>query len=275
MDLTSISPLILTFNEEPNLARVLEKLSWARRIVVVDSFSTDRTLEILHSFPNVEVFQHPFESFAAQCNFGLTQIRADWVLSLDADYVCTDALIDEIAALAERPSPVGFRVAFRYCIDGQPLRGSLYPPRVVLYRHGAGRYVDDGHAHRVEIEGLVSNLSSVIHHDDRKGFDVWLASQQRYTKHEVQKLLTTPKASLSWPDKLRRTGWAAPVVMPMYCLFAKGLVMDGRRGFIYTLQRTLAELLLALRLHDVEVGDAMARNKHKSAPPAEPRKSGV
>ena len=94
-----ITAMILTFNEAPNIQRTLEKLAWAADIVVVDSGSTDGTLEILKSFPRVRVFTRRFDSFAAQCNYGLQQVRTDWVLSLDADYVLTDELVTELGTL--------------------------------------------------------------------------------------------------------------------------------------------------------------------------------
>src|SRR6476619_2943691 len=93
--LTEITPLILTYNEAPNIGRTLEQLRWARDIVVVDSFSDDETLEIVSGFPQARVVQRKFDTFAAQCNFGLTEagIATEWVLSLDADYELTPELV--------------------------------------------------------------------------------------------------------------------------------------------------------------------------------------
>ena len=176
--LALVTPLVLTYNEERNIYRVLQRLDWAARIVVVDSFSTDRTVEIVQSFPQVELLQRRFESFADQCNFGLTQVRTEWVLSLDADYVCTPDLIREIARLPHATAESGFSARFRYCIGGRPLRRSLYPPRVVLYRADRARYVNDGHAHRVRIDGPIGKLSSFIHHDDRKPLNAWLQARR-------------------------------------------------------------------------------------------------
>src|SRR5436853_1091677 len=96
--LDSITPLILTFNEAPNIGRTLERLRWARDIVVVDSFSDDETLEIVSSFSQARVFQRPFDNFAAQWNFALkeTGIATEWVLGLDADFVLTQESIEEL-----------------------------------------------------------------------------------------------------------------------------------------------------------------------------------
>ena len=89
MRLSTVTPLILTFNEAPNLRRTLARVAWAREIVIVDSFSTDETMHIAQSFPQARILQRKFDTFADQCNFGLQQITTEWVLSLDADYVLT------------------------------------------------------------------------------------------------------------------------------------------------------------------------------------------
>src|SRR5215216_552975 len=99
--LDQITPLVLTYNEAPNIARALGALSWARDIVVVDSFSDDDTVAIAKSFPRVRVFQRAFDSHRNQWDFGLkeTGISTPWVLALDADYVVSDELIDELKKL--------------------------------------------------------------------------------------------------------------------------------------------------------------------------------
>ncbi len=135
--LTEITPLILTFNEAPNIRRTLEKLTWAKEILVVDSFSTDETLEIVKSFPQTRIVQRKFDTFAGQCNFGLGEIKTEWVLSLDADYVLSDDLNREIAQLKSENDIAGYRAGFTFLIYGHRLRASLYPPRTVLYRKSA------------------------------------------------------------------------------------------------------------------------------------------
>ncbi|HTJ01870.1 MAG TPA: glycosyltransferase, partial [Methylovirgula sp.] len=89
-----ITPMIITYNEEANLQRVLDRLTWAKRILIIDSGSTDRTLEIARLCPQAEVIHHPFADFASQCNFGLARVEAPWVLSLDADYELSPQLVD-------------------------------------------------------------------------------------------------------------------------------------------------------------------------------------
>src|SRR5690348_17949890 len=88
-----ITPLIITYNEAPNIARTLDRLSWARRIVIIDSGSTDGTLEIIGSYSQTEVIYRRFDDCASQWNFGNEQIDRGWILSLDADYELSEVLI--------------------------------------------------------------------------------------------------------------------------------------------------------------------------------------
>ena len=243
-----ITPLVLTLNEAPNVRRTLEKIAWAKEVVVVDSFSTDGTLEILKSFPQVRVVQRKFDSFADQCNFGLEQIRTPWVLSLDADYVVSPQMAEEILALPDNPGVAGYTARFRYCIHGWPLRASLYPPRTVLYRRDKARYRNDGHGHRVQVEGMVRMLADKIDHDDRKPLERWFNEQIKYAGMEAAHLLNTSSADLNFADRLRKKIVLAPALVFFYTLLGKGLILDGWPGWFYVFQRTLAELILSLRL---------------------------
>lgn len=248
----NITPLILTYNEAPNLHRTLGQLGWAKRIVVIDSYSTDETLQILSCYPQVELYQREFETFAAQCNYGLQLILSQWVLSLDADYLLTDELVAELKSLQPSAATNAYWAKFKYCIYGTPLRGTLYPPRKVLYRREKAIYEDDGHAHHVQVAGKTDWLSSCILHDDRKPLSRWLASQDRYMIREVEKLRQTPVAQLSLIDRIRRGKIFAPFIVFFYCLILKRCALDGWPGWYYALQRALAEVLLAVRLIENE-----------------------
>lgn len=250
MDRDTVTPLLITYNEIQNVGRTLAKLDWARRIVVIDSGSTDGTLETLAKDRRIEVVHRPFDSFAEQCNFGLTRIRTDWVLSLDADYELSDQFVSELSGLAPAPEDTGYRAAFVYRIHGHALRGTLYPPRTVLYRVDGARYENEGHGHRIRLKGRVSSLESVIYHDDRKPLSRWLASQLKYAAREAAHLLDTPRERLGRVDRIRLMGWPAPILILGYVLFAKGAILDGKAGWFYAFQRLLAEVLLALELLD-------------------------
>lgn len=245
-----VTPLLITHNEIENVARTLGKLGWAQRIVVIDSGSTDGTLEVLGEDSRIETHHRPFESFADQCNFGLSLVPTEWVLSMDADYDLSDELIGELRRLTPSPQQMGYRARFVYRIHGQALRGTLYPPRTVLYRTRRGRYESEGHGHRIRLSGAVTALKGVIYHDDRKPLGRWFNSQLSYASREAAHLLESSSDRLSRMDRLRRLGWPAPFVVFFYVMIAKGALLDGSAGWYYAFQRMLAELLVALALLD-------------------------
>jgi glycosyltransferase involved in cell wall biosynthesis len=246
----AITPLLITLDEAPNIVRTLDKLSWARRIVIVDSGSADGTLDLLARYPRVDRFDRPFDSFAEQCNFGLAQVRTEWVLSLDADYELSDDLVQELTELKQLEMFAGYRASFVYRVNGRALRGTLYPSRIVLHRAQGARYENEGHGHRVVISGEVRALRGVIYHDDRKPLSRWLVSQQRYARLEADYLLNAAPASLSASDRIRQIAWPAPILVFLYVLIAKGCLLDGWYGWYYALQRLLAETLIALEIMD-------------------------
>lgn len=250
--LDRITPLILTFNEAPNLERTLSKLTWAREVIVLDSGSTDATAQIAAAAPNARVVTRPFTTLADQWTFGLegAGITTDWVLALDADYVLTDALIEELKGLDPDGVPDGYRASFRYCIQGKVLRSGVYPPVTVLFRRRRTRYEQDGHCQRALPAGPVAPLTGFIHHDDRKSLTRWFTSQLGYMKLEADKLLAAEPRSLSRVDRLRMLLVVAPPAMFVNCYFWRGGIFDGGAGLFYALQRTAAELILALYLLD-------------------------
>jgi glycosyltransferase involved in cell wall biosynthesis len=245
-----ITPMIITYNEEANLQRVLDQLTWAKRILIIDSGSTDRTLEIARRCPQCDIIHHPFSDFASQCNFGLSHVETPWVLSLDADYELSPQLVDEIKQIRPDPDIAGFSARFIYRVYGRALRGTLYPPRLVLYRKDKALYENEGHGHRVKIDGPTQMLSAPIFHDDRKPLTRFVASQQRYARDEAKFLSVTQPELLSRTDKIRRSGVAAPLLVLVYTLIARGCLLDGLAGWHYALQRLIAESLIALELID-------------------------
>jgi glycosyltransferase involved in cell wall biosynthesis len=252
--LERITPVILTFNEEANLRRTLAKLSWAREIVVLDSGSTDGTRAIAQSSPRVRLVERPFDEHARQWNFAVTdtQIATDWVLALDADYILSDALIEEIRALEPAATTDGFEVRFIYCVDGSPLRATLYPPVTVLFRRGRGNYVQDGHTQRVVLSGEVRKLQEPMFHDDRKSLTHWVAAQERYARIEAAKFLDPASTEASHdyvppndknvlahskllgPNETETVTFTAPYVPGQYlyvCSFP-GHYTQGTKGFM-------------------------------------------
>jgi glycosyltransferase involved in cell wall biosynthesis len=250
--LDEISVLILTYNEAPNIGRTLHALRAFSEIVILDSHSTDSTVEIVSQYANARLVTRSFDNHASQWNYGLTAcgIERPWVLALDADHLVPGALLDEIARLSPSRAMAGYRVPFRYCVGGRRLSGSLYSPITTLYQRDRAYYIQSGHTQRVVIDGAVGDLTTPIDHDDRKPLRRWFSAQQRYAELEACYLLGALRSNLRRTDRLRLTGWAAPVLIFPYTLLWKRCILDGWVGWFYVLQRTLAETMIALELFE-------------------------
>lgn len=246
--LEHITPLILTRDEEDNIDRTLGQLEWATEVVVIDSHSTDRTVDIAQTFDNARVVQRPFDTLAAQSNFGIAQADTDWVMLLDADYFVTDELIRALAALRPPDDVDAYEIPFKYAVNGKRLRATLYPPRIVLFRRRTGAVIQDGHAHRVRVPGRVQRLSAPIVHDDRKSLGRFMERQRKYMRQEAEKLRTADPRSLNFPARIRKLRVVAPFAVLVQTLLVKRLFLDGFAGMRYVLERVLAECMLSLEL---------------------------
>jgi len=250
--LTTITPVILTYNEAPNIQRTLQQLTWAVRIVVIDSGSTDSTLSILQTYPQVETFQRSFDTHTNQWNYGLEQVETEWVLSLDADYYLSDALIAELKCLALTPEIAAYSANFKYCVYGHPLKNAMLPPRTLLFRKSQAHYIDDGHTQLLQVQGNVGKLVNPIFHDDHKSFDRWLWAQTRYARLEVKKLQDCQTAELGFSDRIRQYKLLAPFAVLIYYLIFRGGIFEGRVGWYYAFQRMIAETILSIYLLEIE-----------------------
>jgi glycosyltransferase involved in cell wall biosynthesis len=248
--LHAITPVVLTWNEAANIGRTLDALAWARRVVVLDSGSTDGTEAIARAHANVDWHVRPFDDHARQSNHALDTLLdgAQWTMFLDADHVLTPALIDELARLRPVEATSGYRARFRYCVDGRPLRGTLYPARVVLFRPERGRFAQEGHAHWLRVDGNVEPLREWALHDDRKPRRDFVATQRKYARMEARWLASQPLAQLGWADRARRLLVVAPWLAPLVALFARGVVLDGSAGWRYAGERALAESYISREL---------------------------
>lgn len=239
-----VTPVILTRDEEPNIARTLGQLRWAHDVVVVDSLSTDATIPIAQTFPNVRVVQRALDDLASQWTFAVAQARTPWVLTLDADYFVPDAFVEELATLDG--SRAGYIACFDYAMDGKKLRGSLYTPRAVLLRRDACTFYMDGHTQRVRVDGETATLRTRFVHDDRKSFQRFVARQRVYMRNEAAKIRRGE--NLNFAGRIRKLRVIAPFAVLVQTLFVKGLILDGVAGLHYAYERFVAELILSREL---------------------------
>lgn len=180
--MTPLSVLIPTLNEADNLPECLRSCAFADEIVVVDSGSSDRTVEIARAAGAV-VLEHPFESHAKQKNWGLQHVTHDWVLQLDADERVTAPLRDEIRQSLAAPGSVrGFRLRRTSTFLGRTIRGCGWQFDRVgrLFDRRAARF-DDRRVHEsAVVEGPTRTLDGALLHHSCRDLSQWLRKVDRY-----------------------------------------------------------------------------------------------
>jgi glycosyltransferase involved in cell wall biosynthesis len=217
----TLGVLVITFNEEENIGRCIESVRFADRIVVVDSRSTDRTVEIARRL-GADVHVHVWRGYAAQKALALGYLESDWVLWIDADEAVSPELRDEIlAALASAPAVNGFRVPRMVHYLGRWMRhGGWYPdPKLRLFRRSAGRF-DDKLVHEgVVVSGEIRFLEHPLHHypyRDREHHRRKIETYARLAAEEMRRVDRRP----AWYDL-----WLRPPIR-----FLRMFIVD--RGFL-------------------------------------------
>jgi len=260
----AVTPLVLTYNEEPNIRRALDSLRWAERVVVIDSGSADATEAIAKSFSNVDWRVRHFDSFKGQSEYGIhaTGISTDYVLALDADMVVSKDLVTEIETQFVTGKFAGGLLSFKYCITGRPLAGSLCPAQMRLFARDEVQVLQAGHGHKFQVDGPVYRFKTPLIHDDRKPLERWISSQLSYSATEAERI--TGKKVLGWRDQLRRSGLMPPLAAALAYIRAGG-PFRGAASARYAYERALYECLLAIRMMSAKLeGDQKSSDLSKA-----------
>lgn len=255
-----LSVIILTYNEEKNIEGCLKNIyDWAEEIFIVDSCSTDKTLETAVKFTD-KIYQNKFESYARQRNWALNNlpITHDWVFFLDADEYLTGELKKEIEEVLPVTDCDGFYIKRRFYFMGRWIRhGGYYPTWILrLFRKEKAVVVRDINEY-VDLEGKAGYLKNDFVDDNKKGITEWIEKHNRYAAFEAKELLGR-KMNKSENDKegngdmrffgnqaerkrwIRRYVWnplMPPLIRPfiyfIYRYFFRLGFLDGKEGFIY------------------------------------------
>ncbi len=194
-----VAVIILTFNEQDNLAFALDSVcGWARQVFVVDSFSRDRTAEVATRY-ECAIVEHEFVSETAQRNWALNElpIEATWIISLDADEWLPGELKDEIAGIiAKGTVHSGFLVASKFIWMGRWIKRGYYPKwNTRLFRHDAARWESREINPHPIIQGTIGHLEHDYIHENHKGLKDWSDKHVRYALQEALELLSQEEQS--------------------------------------------------------------------------------
>lgn len=185
-EIPSLAAVVLTLNEERNIADCLASLDWAPRRAVFDSFSRDRTVEIAQQ-AGAEVLQHPFENYAQQRNAALERVAAEWIFFVDADERATPELAEEILGLLSEPGPeVAWWVPRHNYIFGRLTLGAGWYPdyQMRLVRPDRVRWERPVHEITV-VDGAAGYLSHPLVHYNYERMADFIARQEKYTAYDV------------------------------------------------------------------------------------------
>ena len=267
------SALLLTFNEERNLPSSLASLSWCDDIVVVDSGSQDRTVEIAQSH-GARVLTRPFDNFASQRNFGLDKgdFRHEWVLHLDADEITPPEFIDALKAFNPTGDLDAWQVPSKMILFGKWIKhAGMYPTYQVRLGHRDRlRFVQVGHGQREDLPAAKVGVFEFpyLHYSFSHGLFGWLNKHVRYARDEAALILSLrqgseEKAAGNDTTARRRAAKARaarlpvalrPIMRFIYVYFLKQGFRDGSAGFAYAFMLAVYEGMTAIFVMESMIG---------------------
>lgn len=223
----SVSVTIITFNEEQNIGRALESVQWADEIVVVDSGSSDRTLEIARTYTD-KVYVYDWPGYAAQKQRAVELASHDWVLSIDADEVVTPELKQEILRVLEHPASDGYYISRLNYYLGYPIYHSGWAPdyQLRLFRKDKGRWRGAYVHESLHLDGVAGYLKSQLEHYSIQSLSAHHQRLDRYTTLAAEEIYSRGK-SVGYGDLLLR-----PVATFLRNYVFKLGFLDGMAGLV-------------------------------------------
>jgi len=187
--MNELSALVLTYNEETNIADCLDSISWIERVVVVDSYSNDQTEKICQQYDNLDFYKNKFKDFASQRNFGLDKIKTDWVFVIDADERVTAELKDEIITILNESEAKaeGYEIARKNYFLGKWIKYCGWYPDYTL-RLFKSEYRYSGLVHESpQLNGKIKKLDNDFIHYTYQNLEGYAAKMNQYTSLDAEK----------------------------------------------------------------------------------------
>lgn len=247
----SISICIICLNEETNILRCLQSATWADEIIVVDSMSQDKTVEIAKQYTD-HLYQREWTGYTDQKNYALSLATGEWVLSLDADEEVSEGLRDEILFEIKRTDAKnGYLIPRRCFFQGRWINhGSYYPNHQLrLFKRDRARWVGKRVHERVEIRGEVGVLKNdLLHYPYRGIISEQLKTVNEYSGLVAENMHEEGKRYHLWLLLLR------PFFKFMEVYFLKLGFLDGVAGFIIAVTSSYTVFVRYVKLRELEKG---------------------
>ncbi len=242
-----LSFIVITKNEEANIAKCLESVKWADEIIVLDSGSSDKTVEICKTF-TPHVFETDWQGFGVQKQRALEKATGDWVLSIDADEIISPALRVEIETAITQNQFDAFLLPRLSSYCGKFIKhGGWYPDYILrLFRRELGRFTDDVIHEYVIVEGKIGKLNMPILHESYSDLSEVLEKVNSYSTLQAQKLFERGvKSSLS--KAILRAWWKF-----IQTYFVKAAFLDGQHGFMLAISSAESVYYKYLKLLELQ-----------------------
>jgi glycosyltransferase involved in cell wall biosynthesis len=242
------SVTIITLNEERNLRDCLRGLAWADEIVVVDSGSGDRTVEIAREF-NASVFTNPWPGMREQKNLAAERARNTWILNIDADERLTAEGQEEVKAVLRDPRHAGYDFPRKNIFLGKWMRhGGWYPDRTLrLYRKDLGTFGGiNPHSNVVLKSGSIGQLASPLVHYTYTSFAHYISKQYPYSDAAAREFVAHGAGPVSTSRILVKTGWKF-----IETFILKRGFLDGPHGLIVALGASFAAYMKQARIWEI------------------------
>jgi glycosyltransferase involved in cell wall biosynthesis len=267
----SVSILILTLNEEMNVPDCLQSVRWSDDIVVLDSFSSDRTVEVAEA-RGARVVQRKFDNWSAHQNWALEHIsfKYPWVFYIDADERMTPALADEIRAIAEDPrrSEVAFYCGRRNMFMGKWIKHAMPPGSIMRFFKPSSIRFERLVNPTPVIDGPHGYLQGqFVHYNFSKGLTEWIEKHNKYSLMEAMQGLNersagSPNADsvLSRDPAVRRKALKAlsfrmplrPLLKFLYLYIVNRGFLDGRAGLTYCVLQSIYEYMIVIKMQELQ-----------------------
>ena len=228
--MSRLSVVIITYNEEENIKDCLESVKWAEEIIVVDSFSQDKTVEICREFTD-KIYLKDFKGYALEKNFGIEKAQGEWILNIDADERVSPQLQKEIEGILKEGTPYsGFLIPRKNYFLGKWMRyGGWYPDRLLrLFKKEKGKFELREVHEKVLVEGELGFLSSPLIHNTYKNITQYIKKQNNYSTLAARELAKTKKDFKGSIFNL-----SLQIILKFLETYIyKGGVLDGLYGFL-------------------------------------------